>query len=87
MATLLKDKSVFADHHLVEVLVFKTNVGHIFDIESVKPVLEALPSVRQWHIDMQDVDRVLRIEATKISPKEIILALRHAGYHCEELPD
>jgi len=87
MAALLKNKLLIPDHHPVDVLVFKTNVRHAFDIDSVKPVLEAIPSVRQWHIDMQDVDRVLRIESTEITPEDIILVLHHAGYQCEELPD
>jgi hypothetical protein len=36
---------------------------------------------------MQDIDKVLRVEAESNNPNEIINLVQTAGFECEELPD
>ena len=70
-----------------EVLVFKTNVSTNAQFEKAKPVLSALPEIKSWSIDREDVDKVLRIESEHLLPAVVIRALHDAGFECEELPD
>jgi hypothetical protein len=72
---------------LSEVLVFKTNLHQKTDIEQAAALLNAHPEIARWNVDCDDVDRVLRIEATNISACDIVALLSRAGYICEELPD
>ena len=71
---------------LSEILVFKTNINYPFD-ERKLAFLNSIHGVKTWNIDLQDIDRVLRIEAEDVSPSEIIHSMNAAGFLCEELPD
>jgi len=71
----------------MEVLVFKTNVRNRNNINSVSAALDALTGIVKWNFDLQDVDRILRVEAADISPRKVELVLHYAGFTCEELPD
>jgi hypothetical protein len=68
------------------ILVFKTNLSES-DVENVAKVLSHDPRIKRWNVDLDDVDRVLRIESTQISPIEVQHRVNAAGYRCEELPD
>ncbi|MEO5889767.1 MAG: hypothetical protein ABIQ31_05910 [Ferruginibacter sp.] len=71
----------------MNVLVFKTNIKFKKDLKIVRPFLAAHGPVIKWNVDIQDRDRVLRIESTSVDTLEIIKTVNKAGYHCEELPD
>ena len=43
--------------------------------------------IQKWNVDLQDRDKILRIEARDLSPKIIEHTLLRAGYFCEELED
>jgi hypothetical protein len=69
------------------ILVFKTNLRLKKDARKIKPVLDMLSHVKDWNIDREDADNILRIESVTLCPEEIINVVNHAGYHCEELND
>jgi hypothetical protein len=71
----------------VEVLVFKTNLNSPADVNRVAVELKAAAHVLRWNVDLEDVDRVLRIETSAPEPHEIVNVLAAAGYECEELQD
>ncbi len=71
----------------MEILVFKTNVEDKKQVHKLYPLLKALQGILRWNIDLQDIDKVLRIEAVSISPRIIETALEKAGYFCKELED
>jgi hypothetical protein len=70
-----------------EILVFKTNLLNDSDIEKVALLLNAHSGIREWNIDQNDIDHVLRVEADQVTPGEVIMILQGAGFICEELPD
>jgi hypothetical protein len=70
-----------------ELLIFKTNIVDRTGVERLKSLFSGMPGIKNWNVDVQDIDHVLRIEARDIGPDEIIQVLRNAGYHCEELSD
>jgi hypothetical protein len=67
------------------VLVFKTNMHLKKDAKKIKPLLHQLSSIKNWNIDRDDEDKILRIESETLCQDEIINILHTAGYHCEEL--
>jgi hypothetical protein len=71
----------------MEILVFKTNLDNPELVNRVKPVLQTMPGVQKWNVDMHDCDNVLRIEAVELSPRSVEMILQNAGYYCEELED
>ena len=71
----------------MEVLVFKTNVRYKKHITEVGSHLEQFQDITRWNFDLQDKDRILRIEGADISPVTIENTLQQAGYFCKELVD
>ena len=69
----------------MEVLVFKTNLTDSRRISDVESSLDIHPNIKRWNVDLNDCDKILRIEANDISPKEVEELLLSAGYYCEEL--
>jgi len=65
--------------------VFKTNVDEIENSEKlIRQVLDRFPQSRV-NFDMDDCDRILRIEAETVMPEKIIEILELNGYFCELL--
>ncbi len=65
--------------------VFKTNVA---EVELSERLIQQL--ARQFpesliNFDMDDCDKILRVEATVVSPEKIIQILNSNGYTCEVL--
>jgi copper chaperone len=69
----------------MEILVFKTNIRYKKQLVQIGRQLEELPGILQWNVDMQDCDKVLRIQARNVDPQSIARSLQQAGYACEEL--
>ncbi len=69
----------------VHVLVFKTNIQFKKDLKTVGVCLQEKNTVLDWHIDREDIDKVLRIESTSNNTNEIIKTITQAGFFCEEL--
>lgn len=68
------------------VYVFKTNVRTRREAIWVCRNLEKTKIARRATMDLDDCDRILRVETTEeMSPIEIINFLNHVGHTCEEL--
>ena len=68
----------------MEVLVFKTNLTNTKKVFAVSLQLDVHPLIQQWNVDLQDRDKVLRIEATGMEGKEVEAIITAAGYRCQE---
>ena len=71
----------------VTIFVFRTNLNSLSDIETIAPAMDASAAILSWSVDIEDIDKVLRIESLRENGDEIIEVVRLAGYQCEELPD
>lgn len=71
----------------MEVLVFKTGVIDTEHIGSIAPHLNSMNGIYKWSFDLDDSEKILRVEAVGISPREIENVLNGMNYYCEELPD
>jgi hypothetical protein len=54
------------DHRITEafVLVFKTNINNPRQVKSIATTLNNCSDILKWNVDLADIDKVLRIEAT-----------------------
>ncbi|PIQ48212.1 MAG: hypothetical protein COW03_11200 [Cytophagales bacterium CG12_big_fil_rev_8_21_14_0_65_40_12] len=68
------------------ILVFKTSLMNRKQIQAISPSLNDHPSVLSWSVDLEDWERILRIEATnQSSAHEIAASIKALGFECEEL--
>jgi hypothetical protein len=77
------------DHPITDafVLVFKTNINNPRQVKSIAATLDNCPDILKWNVDLADIDKVLRIEATHAHCGPVIELVSRAGYACEELTD
>lgn len=71
----------------MHILVFRTNINTLRQLNKIKPFLNSLPKLIRWDWDQEDIDKILRVETEENNPKLIEITLRKQGYQCEELPD
>ena len=65
--------------------VFKTNVRHIEQSEKLISKLHQQFPLLKICFDLEDCDKILRVEGASISVGDIILLLHTEGYMCEVL--
>ena len=65
--------------------VFKTNVAEVKLSELLIQQLEDQFPDSLINFDMEDCDKILRVEARTITPEKIIQILNSNGYSCEVL--
>lgn len=70
----------------MEVLIYKTSVKHADDLLQITPALNDIVGLH-WHLDLDDCDKVLRIETTDNVNDRVVEALSLNGFSCEELSD
>ncbi len=68
-----------------EILVFRTNVNTSKAIRELAPLFNGHLFISRWNFDLEDCDRILRIEASAQISDEIIKIVRSKGFDCEEL--
>ena len=70
----------------IRIHIFKTNIETNTDVNFIKILLNSDPKINQWSIDLEDIDRVLRIEANKsLNKQDIIDKIKSKGFICREL--
>ncbi|MBO9732875.1 MAG: hypothetical protein J7623_29800 [Chitinophaga sp.] len=69
------------------ILIFKTNINNPEDRRKVAQVLDLEPTIGKWTIDLEDVDRVLRVVAIAPVTDRIIALVNACAYDCVELED
>ncbi len=74
-------------YKMKQVLVFKTSANSS-QVRTVEPLLKKLLSkTEKWNFDLEDCDRILRVEAVTVNADSIMDKLRSAGVLCDELED
>lgn len=71
----------------MEIHVFKTDAYTKKRVNALATHLGNLEGIIKWNVDLQDVDKVLRIECHSLSAGAIEKSLQRAGYFCEALED
>ncbi|WP_224751002.1 hypothetical protein [Mucilaginibacter pankratovii] len=65
--------------------VFKTNVNDASKSQMLIGLIAARFTVRRVNFDLEDCDKVLRVEGPEFCPKQVIALLQLNGHHCEVL--
>lgn len=69
-------------------LIFRTGIKTKKRVRLIKPLLDGNPLISRWCIDLDDVDKVLKIEAEKgLRENDVISIIQTTGFYCETLPD
>ena len=69
------------------IYVFKTSVKTKKAIRKLEPYLNQLRGKATWNFDLEDCDKILRINSLTKNPGAIIKLLNDNGFECEELTD
>lgn len=67
------------------VSVYKTNVTTKTKLRKAKPVLNRILLNSKWNFDLEDCDKILRVENQESLSCLLIAELSKIGIHCEEL--
>ncbi|WP_347053597.1 hypothetical protein [Flavobacterium olei] len=67
------------------IFVFKTNVFDDLAAMELKPLLDMQLPNSIWNFDLEDCDKILRIDSQIEIAEKTINLLQNIGYHCEEL--
>ena len=68
-----------------QILIFKTNIQTLADKEQIQHFLNNHDAIDQWNIDQQDIDCVLRVISSSVTPEQIISLITNHGFECAEL--
>lgn len=68
--------------------ILKTNIDSELAFSRVKTVLTNHENIRDWSIDLEDIDNVLKVHASHhLDISDICELVRLRGYYCEDLDD
>lgn len=67
------------------ILIFKTNITTFEQVIKVNSILSGQSEIQKWNVDIEDCDKVLRIETSEPETKNVIDILKPHHIYCEEL--
>ena len=67
------------------IYIFKTSVRAKKQVKTLKPHINSVIQNGKWNFDLEDCDKILRIDADENIDLEIIVLLQIHKFHCEEL--
>lgn len=70
---------------LASIHIYKTNINSFEQILKMDSILSNHSKINKWTIDIDDCDKVLRIESTHSEINDIILSLKPFYIYCETL--
>lgn len=70
---------------VTEVLVFKTSIQTPVEVQFLSNILDNQDGISSWSIDLDDWEKVLRIESEGISPDEVKSILSSINIRCKQL--
>ena len=71
----------------MDILIFKTDIANRWHSAALHPILNQVPGIIKYSVDVEDIDHVLRIETQNVKAPQIKNMLTQAGYYCEEMED
>ena len=71
----------------MEVLVFRTDINTDENIKDISEQLNSIRGVFKWTVDLEDHEKILRVESRGVTADEVTRAVKDKNYLCEEHPD
>lgn len=69
----------------LNVLILKSNIKTKKDVEKVNQVFSQIKHIQRWTVDLDDWERVLKVESQILTCENISVILQKFGYQCSEL--
>ena len=70
----------------LKIHVFKTNIKTKQELFIIKQLLNSNLNIIRWSIDLEDIDKVLRIESYRdLNEEEVISMVKFRGFYYEVL--
>ena len=69
------------------IYVFKTSVKTKKDVRKLKSSLNKLLRDAIWNFDLEDCDKILRIDSQIQISSAVVKSVQSIGFYCEELID
>ena len=66
-------------------LKFKTNINCMGCVAKVTPELDQVAAIENWEVDIHNKEKVLTVEASSEREKEIMQAVKKAGFKIEKI--
>jgi len=70
---------------MTEVFIYRTSVRTHAHVRQVDALFGTITSIKRWTFDLEDCDKILRVEANGLQPQTISGLLATAGIDCEPL--
>jgi hypothetical protein len=67
------------------IYVFKTSVKSKIQAKKLKPHIDQILPKAKWNFDLNDCDKILRIDSEENIARPVIDLLRNKQFDCEEL--
>jgi len=67
------------------IYVFKTSVRTKIQAKSIKPHIDQILPNAKWNFDLEDCDKILRIDSEENISLPIKNLLKNHNFYCEEL--
>lgn len=83
---MIKIDTLLADETNYNCLVFRSSLQTREDVDQIADTLNNLSGILDWSVDLEDWEKVLRIECKDISAREIAAILRKEAVYIKELP-
>jgi len=68
-----------------QILIFRTSIKSSLDIKHIAALFTLCPQINKWNVDLEDWEKILRIECQGITSTEISKALRAINIFAREL--
>lgn len=69
---------------LQHIHVFRTNIREE-NLHEIKKLFSRNKAIRQWNVDTEDCDLVLRVVSPTLSEHEIMATVLQHGFECSDL--
>lgn len=67
------------------IYIFKTNINTLEQIKKANSFLSKNSKIEKWNIDLEDCDKVLKVESSQLETCDIIGSLKPFNIYCEVL--
>lgn len=70
----------------MKLLIFQTDINSQQNVEAIQPLFNNHNHILDWSVDTEDIDNVLRIEATEnLNETDVIKLMSTKGFYCDDL--
>ena len=67
------------------ILVFKTSITTKKEARKLKPLLDKMLPNGRWNLDLEDCDKILRMDTEEYIAAKVVELLNNHAFYCQEL--